>query len=143
MHSSSNYIYKSYGGGGASHVGLKSGELSSFSSDYTSKLLIVASGGGGSTDGTDRKRAVGESYFSSGGCGGGVTGAVGEYTAGSDRVGAGGTQTSVIGKKLELSAKEQALEIIQATILVEVEVQAFMAVAAAVTLVEVAVVLVT
>lgn len=50
------------GGGGATHIGLKSGLLTAFSSDYSSKLLIVAGGGGG-TDTAGR-----------GGVGGGTAG---------------------------------------------------------------------
>ena len=34
-------------GGGATHIGLKSGLLTSFSSDYSTQLLLVAGGGGG------------------------------------------------------------------------------------------------
>ena len=56
------------GGGGATHIALESGVLSSLSSDID-KILIVAGGGGGSHDDTD---AYG--YSTIGGSGGGYIG---------------------------------------------------------------------
>lgn len=90
----SNYTLNSLGGGGASHVGLKSGNLSSFESDCSSSLLIAASGGGGSVDGTDCKSKGHSNYFSTGGNGGGIAGASGTCTAGSKRIATGGTQSA-------------------------------------------------
>ncbi|KAK8895440.1 hypothetical protein M9Y10_023904 [Tritrichomonas musculus] len=90
----SNYIFTTFGGGGASHVGLKNGELSAFQSDYSSQLLIVASGGGGAVDGTEYNNKVNRPLFSTGGCGGGFTGDAGSCTYGNERAGAGATQTS-------------------------------------------------
>lgn len=79
------------GGGGASHIGLKSGELKSFRSDYKGNLLIVAGGGGG-TIGSSHEAYM--KYFGTGGCGGGCIGANGNSSSLSDRVGTGASQTS-------------------------------------------------
>lgn len=38
------------GGGGATHIGLKNSLLTEYSNDYSTKLLIVAGGGGGTGD---------------------------------------------------------------------------------------------
>lgn len=69
-----------YGGGGATHIATSSGLLSTFSST-TSKVLIVASGGGG------------QGNSGAGGSGGGISGVKGS-TGTSDKGGGGGTQTS-------------------------------------------------
>lgn len=86
---SGNKVMTSYGGGGASHVGLKSGLLSSFSNDYRQNLLLAAGGGGGAVE----KAAFGNA-FSSGGCGGGSSGAEGSCQQESSRIGKGATQNS-------------------------------------------------
>lgn len=93
---SNGYKFTAYGGGGASHIGFKPGELSSFSGDYSSNLLVAASGGGGATDATgyESRYNYTESYSSIGGCGGGCTGAEGIFQKHPDRVGTVGTQTS-------------------------------------------------
>lgn len=88
---SGSYTYTSYGGGGASHIGLKTGELSTFSSDYSSNLLIVAVGGGGANGSSNQSF---KKFNVAGGCGGGFTGGSGSSNSGSDRIGTGGTQTS-------------------------------------------------
>lgn len=73
-----------YGGGGATHIGLKSGLLTSFSSDYTSKLLLVAGGGGGGRQNGNNPSAGGVGGGTSGGTGGGD----------SSYLGGGATQTA-------------------------------------------------
>lgn len=82
---SSNSSYVGASGGGATHIGLKSGLLTTFSSDYSSKLLLVAGAGAG-----------GGNYTSStgtGGHGGGATGGDGvQYD--SYGLGKGGSQTA-------------------------------------------------
>jgi len=73
-------------GGGATHIGYKTGLLTAFSSDYTTQLLIVAGGGGGG--GNADKSGVG-------GYGGGTSGGNGiGYSSISYGYGAGGTQIS-------------------------------------------------
>ena len=73
-------------GGGATHIGYKTGLLTAFSSDYTTQLLIVAGGGGGG--GNADKSGVG-------GYGGGASGGNGiGYSSISYGYGAGGTQIS-------------------------------------------------
>ena len=73
-------------GGGATHIGLKSGLLTTFSSDYSTKLLLVAGGGGGG--GT-----AGGSIAGTGGHGGGYSGTNGGAGNGTG-TGTAGTQTS-------------------------------------------------
>lgn len=80
-----------YGGGGATHIGLKSGLLTGFSGDFSSQLLIVAGGGGGAVDAT---RYGNSDYHAFGGCGGGFQGAKGKNNNSKGREGSGGTQNS-------------------------------------------------
>lgn len=85
-----NYL-NAYGGGGATHIGLKSGLLTDFSNDFSSKLLMVAAGCGGSVDGTRYQKSK---WNSIGGCGGGMNGEKGKFELKPDRIGEGGTQNS-------------------------------------------------
>ena len=63
--------YYSGGGGGATHIGLKTGLLTTYSSDYQTKLIMVAGAGGGA-------QAYGGSQNQSvGGAGGGTSGIAG------------------------------------------------------------------
>lgn len=86
-----NNFLNAYGGGGATHIGLKSGTLTDLSNDYSNSLLIVAGGGGGAVDGT---RYQNSGWNSKGGCGGGFNGAKESCEQESDRIGEGGTQNS-------------------------------------------------
>ena len=70
-----------YGGGGATHIAIKSGLLSTFSSD-TSSLLIVAGGGGG------------QGKSGAGGAGGGINGNKGVDGECTNKAGGGGSQTA-------------------------------------------------
>ena len=82
-------------GGGATHMGLKTGLLTGYSSDYATKLLLVAGGGGGASVG-----ATGKSYDGYGGSGGGTSGGKGgncEYDGG-----LGGGQSSGSGNAFGL-----------------------------------------
>ncbi|MBO4601395.1 MAG: prepilin-type N-terminal cleavage/methylation domain-containing protein [Bacilli bacterium] len=77
--------YKGYGGGGATSVALRSGLLSTLSSNVSDILLVAAGGGGGGTNGA-----------ANGGAGGGIRGVNGINTnAGSQGgyVGTGASQT--------------------------------------------------
>lgn len=62
------------GGGGATHIGLKSSVLTGYSSDYSNQLLLVAGGGGG---GNTNAGYTQQSYsdYNNGGAGGGTSGA--------------------------------------------------------------------
>ena len=74
-------------GGGATHIALDSGELSTLSAHATDgRILIVAGGGGGSA-------YYGSTLHGSGGSGGGKVGENGTYTVGST-YGIGGSQTA-------------------------------------------------
>ena len=79
--------YKAAGGGGATHIAIRTGLLSSFKTSLQD-VLIVAGGGGGASyyDG---------SYYGYGGEGGGTIGGSGTVNsnAGTTTVGVGGTQT--------------------------------------------------
>ena len=46
-----NYYIGGTGGGGATHIGFHTGLLNKFESDYTTQLLLVAGGAGGSSNG--------------------------------------------------------------------------------------------
>lgn len=89
-----DYVFTSYGGGGATHIGLKSGELKSFANDYSDNLLIVAGGGGGATDGSKYPSGDKKCWCGIGGCGGGCVGGEGVFEPGKNRYGKGGTQSS-------------------------------------------------
>ena len=78
-----------FGGGGATHIGLKPGLLTEYSKDFAEKLLIVAGGGGGAVNGTKHRKS---GWNSVGGCGGGFNGAKGSCEQESERIGDGGTQ---------------------------------------------------
>lgn len=82
--------FTSFGGGGATHIGLKPGELETFSGDYASKLLIVAGGGGGSVGTFTECR---RQHSGNGGSGGGFKGCHGFSSLRSERVGTGGSQS--------------------------------------------------
>lgn len=81
--------FTSFGGGGATHIGLKPGGLETFSGDYATKLLIVAGGGGGSVGTFTQCRCQ---FNAPGGSGGGFKGASGYSSERPDRVGSGGNQ---------------------------------------------------
>lgn len=76
--------YRSYGGGGATHIAYRTGILTSLSSDR-GNILIVAGGGGGSS-------SNGLAY---GGSGGGISGSDGINTcSGRNEIGTGANQTT-------------------------------------------------
>ena len=87
-------LERSSGGGGATHIAMDSGVLSSLSSHATDgRILIVAGGGGGS--GTYRRPNGTCGYFGAGGFGGGIAGATGTRLDDSTTsyAGSGGTQS--------------------------------------------------
>lgn len=88
-HPGNHNVMHSYGGGGATHIGLKSGELVSFSNDFSSNLLIAAGGGGGAVE-----KIKFDGNLSIGGCGGGCSGGEGNCPESGDRLGKGATQNS-------------------------------------------------
>lgn len=82
---SSHPVY-SGGGGGATHIATKTGELYSFEAD-TSSILIVSGGGGGVS-------YQAPSYTGNGGSGGGLVGVNGTNLSSGFVYGSGGTQSS-------------------------------------------------
>ena len=82
---SSHPVY-SGGGGGATHIATKTGELYSFEAD-TSSILIVSGGGGGVS-------YQAPSYTGNGGSGGGLSGVNGTSLSSGFVYGSGGTQSS-------------------------------------------------
>ena len=79
------------GGGGATHVALSSGLLSTFSSNYTSQVLLVAGGGGGGDSGNNYGKGTG-------GYGGGTSGGNGGgYNSNSNGKGASQTAAGALG----------------------------------------------
>ena len=66
--------YYAGGGGGATHIGLKTGLLTTYSSDYQTKLIMVAGAGGGSqSTGGNQNEAKGGAGGGTSGIGGGTT----------------------------------------------------------------------
>lgn len=87
-----------YGGGGATHVALVDGMLSTLS-DFKSQVILVAGGGGGSYAGTNTSGNIFASdsailsAAAQGGAGGGLEGQGGAWNSSGGHGGWGGTQT--------------------------------------------------
>jgi len=88
-------------GGGATHIALESGllsELSEYSGNDNSPILIVAGGGGGASQNTSGNK------FGIGGNGGGVIGTNGTSEYDETYIGYGGTQTAGGASKIEVGS---------------------------------------